>query len=43
MRRRGHRDALIRRVVFENPAEFLGQSPKFQLPEGRGTLVGAAV
>lgn len=29
MRRRGHGDALIRRVVLENPAEFLGQSPKF--------------
>jgi predicted metal-dependent TIM-barrel fold hydrolase len=43
MRRRGHPDALIRRVVFENPAEFLGQSPKFRLPEGRGTLAGAAV
>ncbi|MBW3570687.1 MAG: TatD family hydrolase [Gemmatimonadetes bacterium] len=42
MRRRGHPDALIRRVVFENPAEFLGQSPKFQLPEGRGMLAGAA-
>ncbi|MDP9401698.1 MAG: TatD family hydrolase [Actinomycetota bacterium] len=33
MRRRGHPDGLIRRVVLENPAEFLGQSPKFRLPE----------
>jgi predicted metal-dependent TIM-barrel fold hydrolase len=31
MRRRGHDEALIRRVVFENPARFLGQSPKFGL------------
>ncbi len=33
MRRRGHPDGLIRSVVLENPAEFLGQSPKFRLPE----------
>ncbi len=33
MRRRGHSDALIRRVVYENPIEFLGQSPKFRLPD----------
>ncbi len=32
MRRRGHGEDLIRKVVFENPLEFLGQSPKFQLP-----------
>jgi predicted metal-dependent TIM-barrel fold hydrolase len=31
MRRRGHAEELIRRVVFENPVEFLGQSPKFRL------------
>jgi predicted metal-dependent TIM-barrel fold hydrolase len=31
MRRRGHDEALIRRVVFENPAAFLGQSPNFRL------------
>lgn len=41
MRRRGHPDALIRRVVFDNPAEFLGQSSKFQLPEGRTALAAA--
>lgn len=29
MRRRGHEESLIRKIVFENPAEFLGQSPKF--------------
>jgi predicted metal-dependent TIM-barrel fold hydrolase len=32
MRRRGHPDSLIRRVVYENPIEFLSQSPKFELP-----------
>ncbi len=31
MRRRGHGDALIRRVVYENPVTFLSQSPKFRL------------
>lgn len=35
MRRRGHPEALIRQVVFGNPAAFLGQSPKFRLPAGR--------
>jgi uncharacterized protein len=34
MRRRGHDAGLIRRVILENPATFLGQSPKFELPEG---------
>jgi uncharacterized protein len=32
MRRRGHGPELVDRVIFENPARFLGQSPKFQLP-----------
>jgi hypothetical protein len=32
MRRRGHGEDLIRKVVFENPLEFLAQSPKVQLP-----------
>ncbi len=32
MRRRGHSDDLIRKIVYENPIEFLSQSPKFQLP-----------
>lgn len=31
-RRRGHDDALIRRIVLDNPARFLGQSPKFVPP-----------
>jgi uncharacterized protein len=31
MRRRGHPDELIRRLVYENPVAFLGQSPRFRL------------
>lgn len=34
MRRRRHPEALIHRVVFENPVRFLGQSAKFRLPAG---------
>lgn len=30
-RRRGHDEAFIQNVVLENPARFLGQSPKFRL------------
>nr|WP_221269692.1 TatD family hydrolase [Deinococcus budaensis] len=38
-RRRGHDDALIGRIVLENPARFLGQSPKFvPVGTGRGTV-----
>jgi predicted metal-dependent TIM-barrel fold hydrolase len=32
MRRRQHPEALIRQVVFDNPARFLGQCPRFELP-----------
>jgi len=32
MRRRGHPESLIRKVVYENPIEFLSQSPKFRVP-----------
>lgn len=32
MRRRRHDDALIHRVVFENPVAFLRQSPRFAVP-----------
>jgi predicted metal-dependent TIM-barrel fold hydrolase len=45
MRRRGHEEALIEKVVLRNPATFLGQSPKFKLalptasaPEAREPL-----
>ena len=31
MRRRGHSEALVDKIVMENPASFLGQSPKFKL------------
>lgn len=31
MRRRGHAESLIRKVVFDNPVEFMGQSPKFRV------------
>ncbi len=34
MRRRRHTEAFIRQVTFDNPVAFLGQSPKFVLPEG---------
>jgi predicted metal-dependent TIM-barrel fold hydrolase len=30
MRRRGHPESLIRKIVYENPLEFLGQSRNFQ-------------
>jgi predicted metal-dependent TIM-barrel fold hydrolase len=32
MRRRGHAADWIDKVVFQNPAEFMKQSPKFKLP-----------
>jgi predicted metal-dependent TIM-barrel fold hydrolase len=31
MRRRGHPEDLIRRIVWDNPIAFLGQSPNFRL------------
>jgi len=34
MRRRRHADELIHRVVFQNPVQFLSQSPKFKVPVG---------
>ncbi len=43
MRRRGHAEDLIQRVVFDNPAEFLGQSPKFQVRASRGEGAVAGV
>ena len=30
MRRRGHSEPLIRRIVYENPVKFFGQSRKFE-------------
>ena len=34
LRRRKHAEEFIQRVVFENPVEFLSQSPKFRVPSG---------
>jgi predicted metal-dependent TIM-barrel fold hydrolase len=31
MRRRGYDDAWIDKIVYQNPAEFMGQSPRFKL------------
>ena len=31
MRRRGHSESAIKKIVFDNPKEFLSQSPKFDL------------
>ena len=31
MRRRGHDESLIEKVIFENPKAFLSQSDRFQL------------
>jgi uncharacterized protein len=33
MRRRGHSEDLIHKIVYENPVEFLSQSAKFRLPQ----------
>lgn len=43
MRRRGHAESLIRQVIYHNPAEFLGQSPKFQLLADREAQETAGV
>jgi predicted metal-dependent TIM-barrel fold hydrolase len=33
MRRRGHAPAAVEQLVYRNPARFLGQCPKFDLPD----------
>jgi hypothetical protein len=33
MRRRGHAESLIRKIVLENPRDFFQQSPHFRLPD----------
>ncbi|GAB4518427.1 MAG: TatD family hydrolase [Anaerolineae bacterium] len=38
MRRRGHPESLIKKIVYDNPVEFLSQSPKFKLPETLTTI-----
>ncbi len=42
MRRRKHSEALIHRVIYENPVAFLSQCPKFQLTRPVPSLAGAA-
>jgi predicted metal-dependent TIM-barrel fold hydrolase len=34
MRRRGYTNDTIARLIYQNPARFLGQCPKFKLPKG---------
>jgi predicted metal-dependent TIM-barrel fold hydrolase len=36
MRRRGHDETLIRRVVFDNPLRFFAQCPRFHFKPQRG-------
>jgi uncharacterized protein len=43
MRRRGHAEELVQRVIFGNPVEFLSQSPKFRVPAGAPTAASAGV
>jgi hypothetical protein len=40
MRRRGFTEGEIEQIIFDNPAQFLGQSPNFQHP-GRPVGEGA--
>jgi hypothetical protein len=43
MRKRGHSKETIDRLIFENPAKFLSQTPKFVLPDdGSTTRIDAA-
>lgn len=39
MRRRGHPDRLIHKIVYENPVEFLSQSPKFHIRQEQADAV----
>jgi predicted metal-dependent TIM-barrel fold hydrolase len=39
MRRRGHPERLIQKIVCENPVEFLSQSPKFRVPHEQAEAV----
>jgi predicted metal-dependent phosphotriesterase family hydrolase len=33
MKRRGHSAEAIDKLVYQNPKKFLGQCPKFKLPQ----------
>ncbi len=41
MQRRRHPEPLVQQVIFENPARFLGQSPRFVLPAAADEPVAA--
>ena len=41
MRRRGHEEALIRKLVLENPLSFFSQCPRFQFSPASEELSGA--
>ncbi|MEO7189843.1 MAG: TatD family hydrolase [Vicinamibacterales bacterium] len=43
MRRRRHTDELIQRVVFDNPVQFLSQSPKFKVPAATRAAASARI
>jgi uncharacterized protein len=43
MRRRGHGDALIRKVVYENPLSFFAQSARFDFVAGLTVETAGAV
>jgi predicted metal-dependent TIM-barrel fold hydrolase len=42
MRRRKHSEELVHRIVYQNPVEFLSQSPKFQIPRRDSSLAAPA-
>jgi predicted metal-dependent TIM-barrel fold hydrolase len=42
MRQRGHEDALIRKVVFDNPLAFFSQCPRFRFTVRDEALSGTA-
>lgn len=39
MRRRGHSERLIHKIVYENPVSFLSQSPKFRLEKSENAAL----
>ncbi len=43
MRRRGHDDALIRKVVYDNPLTFFSQSARFDFVAGLTALTAVAI
>ena len=43
MRRRGHAESLIRKVVYENPLAFFSQSARFDFVAGEAVETAGAV